>query len=99
LITVKTFNKSKSESLPLNMARNLAFNIYIFYVWFPFMNFYLCIILALATIYLQSILFTLVPKFNQTKTSKLVFIWSFLLSLCVFLITTLLETFLSGVYY
>lgn len=99
LIAVKIFNKSTSEPLPLNMVRNLTFNFYLFYVWFPSINFYLCVVLALVTIYLQSILFTLIPKFNQIKNSKLIFIWSLLLSLCIFLITSIIETFLTGVYY
>ena len=99
LISAKIFNKNASEPSPLNTARNLTLNFYIFCVWFPFVNFYLCILIAVVTMYIQSVIYTLVPKFNQTKNSKLVFIWSFLLSLSVFLITCIFETFVSGVYY
>ena len=99
LISIKIFNKNTSEPLPLNMARNLALNLYVFYVWFHSINFYLCIIMAIVILYIQSILYTLVPRFNQTKSSKLVFVWSFLISLCAFLVTSILETFLSGVSY
>jgi len=96
LISVKTFNNSASEILPLNMARNLTLNIYILYIWIPSINFYLCVIAAVIIIYLQNVLSALVPKFNQTKNSKLVFIWTFLISISAFIITSFFKVFLSG---
>lgn len=99
LISAKIFNKNTAEPLPLNMARNLALNFYLFYIWFPFINFYTCIVIATSMIVIQNILYTLIPKFNQIKNAKLIFIWSFLLSLTVFTVTSIVEAFLSGAYY
>ena len=99
LISAKIFNQNMSEPLPLNMARNLTINFYLLCVWFPFINFYQCTILAIVTMYVQSITYTLIPKFNQIKNSKLAFMWTFLLSLLIFILTSILDVFLSGVYY
>jgi hypothetical protein len=99
LLCVKIFNKSSSEPLALNMARNLTLNFYLFCVWLPFINFYQGIVLAIVTLYIQNILYTLMPKFNQTKNSKLVFVFSFLASLLVFIATSVINAFLSGVVY
>jgi len=99
LVSVKILNREENEPLPLNMARNLALNFYIFYVWFPLSNFYVCIIMAVLVIYAQNILYTFIPKFNQIKNSKLVLAWAFLTSLCIFVITSVVEVLLSGGYH
>jgi hypothetical protein len=90
IISIKIFNKNTQEPLPLNSARLLALNCYVLSAYFPHINFIISILLSVVLIYIQNIVYVLIPKFNDIKNMRLAFRWAFLCSMTAFIINSVI---------
>lgn len=75
-IAVYLFNKDKLEPSSLNIARNLALNMYVLYVFFPTIPFIYSTIASFGILYVQFIVDKLTPSLNlfQTMRNSLIFL-------------------------
>ena len=88
-ISVKIFNKNSTEPLPLNCARNIALNCYIFAIYLPNMDFNITVFMSVILAFVQDTIYILVPKFNESKNMRMAFGLSLLFSLFTFMLSTI----------
>ena len=69
-IAVYLFNKDKLEPTSVNIARNLALNMYVLYVFFPSIPFIYSTIISFGTLYVQFIIDKLTPRLNLFQTMR-----------------------------
>ena len=91
LVSIKILCLDPEEPFPLSSARNLALNCYLTSIYIPNMNFGIYVMVAIVLLYVQSIIFTIVPRFNETKNMRIAFRWAFLFSLITLLLNSIMD--------
>ncbi|MEI6092645.1 MAG: hypothetical protein WCQ47_03065 [bacterium] len=70
MISVYFFNKDKSEPVAVNIARNLALNMYTLYLFIPAIPFIYSTIISFGILYIQFIIDSFIPKLNLFQTMR-----------------------------
>ncbi|MCX6112352.1 MAG: hypothetical protein NTY22_03565 [Proteobacteria bacterium] len=70
IFAISIFNKDKNEAPSMNIARNLALNIYIVSAFIPELSFIYSMVLSVGFFYLQFILHQVYPKLNLFQTMR-----------------------------
>ena len=70
VFAISMFNEDKTEPSSMNIARNLALNIYMVSVFMPEVSFIYSALFALGLFYLQFLVHQVYPKFNLSQSMR-----------------------------